>query len=193
MNPSESSFPNRKRLVIWGSVIILAVIGVIIAEVTKRMNVHDYSSVRTAAPWPEQLILDRSNLSQYLRFQLNVEVSSENTDTDSAGLRIRAGLCQLAGHQVLDASDVLAADATLLIAQQPWFREFVQTESEKLNKHRKKDRLSVEQLRQQFVRELAVRDEFQSEFPRFMEDAAHKRDIDLQWLFDKADGSVGDS
>jgi hypothetical protein len=167
----------------------LVAFGIFIAEITKRMNVHDYSSRRAVASWPEQLILDGSDLSQYLRSQFNVEVPDESMDGST--LRIRAGLCQLAGRHGLDASDLLATDATLSIAQRPWFQEFVQTETEKLKSHRAADRLSVEELRQQFVRDLTARDEFQSEFPRFMEDAAQKRGIELQWLFEKADGSVG--
>jgi len=37
--------------------VLRALVSVILAEVTKRMDVHDYSSLRTAAPWPERLIL----------------------------------------------------------------------------------------------------------------------------------------
>ena len=164
----------NRKLLIWSVVAIIALIGIITAEVAKRMSVHDYSSNRSSLEWPERLTLDRSDPERYLRYQFNVEAGGDGS------LTVRAGLCQVAGRGVIEAIDVVAADATLLIAGQPWFGEFAAREMEKLEQLRETH--SLDDLRSRFIGDLAEVTEFRSDYPGFIEEAAGKHGIEIGWL-----------
>ena len=171
--------PNRSRVVVWCAVVLLALIAIVTGEIAKRTNTHDYSSSGTSIQWPVQLTLDRSDLAKYLRYQFNVELGSDTEREDN--LVIRAGLCQLAGGHLVEASDILAAEATLLIAQRPWFGGFVESERDELHGLFKAGSLSMDQLRERLIQDLAATEAFRSDFPQFIEDAANKRDVQVLW------------
>jgi len=183
MDKNSKPNPNRSRRVIWFAVAMMALIAIVTTEIARRANTHDYSSRRTSIQWPARLTLDRSDLARYLRYQFNVEVRSDAEREDK--IVIRAGWCQLAGRHSAEPSDVLAAEAALLIAQQPWFEDFVASERGELRRLRTVGSLSTEELRERFVEDLAATDAFRSDFPKFIGEAADKRDVDVQWLSDK--------
>ena len=170
-------------MVVWFAVVMLALIAIVTAEIAKRANTHEYLSRGTSVQWPAQLTLDRSDLAKYLRYQFNVEVGSDSEREDN--LVIRAGWCQLAGRHLAEASDILAAEATLLIAQQPWFEKFLESERDELRRLRTVESLSMDELREHFVEDLAATEGFRSNFPQFIGEAADKRDVDVRWLSDK--------
>jgi hypothetical protein len=147
------------------------VIAIIATEVAKRANIHDYSSNRNPTEWPEQLILDRADLANYLRYQFNVELDSDGTPV------VRAGLCQVAGRDSIEAIDIIAADATLLMAYQPWFDRFIDGEMEKLDQLQ--GELSLDELRKRFIDDLAALEEFQRDFPGLLEEGAGKYGVEI--------------
>ena len=72
-----------------------------------------------------------------------------------------------------------------MIVQQPWFEKFVESERDELRRLRSVESLSMDELREHFVEDLAATDAFRSDFPQFIGEAADKRDVDVQWLSDK--------
>lgn len=170
----------RIRLIGWGAIAIVAIIGIGTAEIAKRLNTHAYSSKHAPVPWPDQLTLDRADLAQYLRYQFNVEVTNEDGHGDD--LQIRAGLCQVAGRHTIEASDIVAADAIVLIVQQPCFEEFVEAHKDELKRLHTVEALPMGELREQFVKDLATTEGFQSDFPRFIENAADGRGLHVRWI-----------
>jgi hypothetical protein len=158
-------------LLIWSALAIVVVVGIIATEVAKRTSVHDYSSNRSSVEWPERLVLDRSDLERCLRYQFNVELDSDGSPI------IRAGLCQVAGRDTIEAIDIITADATLLMAYQPWFDRFIDGEMETLDQLQ--GELSLDELRKRFIGDLAALEQFQRDFPGLLEEAAEKYGVEI--------------